>query len=412
MTFFNQLKERYEEGKTLPQEFYTDDEIFSDEMKKIYFKQWLMVDHVSRIPNPGDYFLFNAEKESIILIRGRDSQVRAFYNVCSHRGSRICLEEEGTKKLLVCPYHAWSFSAEGELKSARYMPDDFKMEDWGLKPCHMNIYQGLIFINLSMGEPMDFNEFIAPLTELVNFHNPEKAKIAARRKYPTKANFKLVLENFQECYHCGPAHPELCSVHEKDWVFTMGAGLGTAPEKETQEYLKKIQPWIEDCKTKGIPSKTYLETEEGLSKGLNRYVDRTPIGNGNLSQTKDGKPASKLMGQFKEFDGGLSQVSFNPFSCCYFTNDFGVMFIFKPLSILQSEVELIWLVNEEAEEGKDFNEENLTHIWDVTTAHDTTIIENNQNGLLSHSFSPGVLSQNESAVTYFYDWYFTNMRLP
>ena len=147
MTLFNQLKERYEEGKTLPQEFYTDEEIFSDEMKKIYFKQWLMVDHVSRIPNPGDYFLFNAEKESIILIRGRDNQIRAFYNVCSHRGSRICLEEEGTKKLLVCPYHAWSFSAEGELKSARYMPDDFKMEDWGLKPCHMNIYQGLIFIN-------------------------------------------------------------------------------------------------------------------------------------------------------------------------------------------------------------------------------------------------------------------------
>jgi Rieske 2Fe-2S family protein len=192
----------------------------------------------------------------------------------------------------------------------------------------------------------------------------------------------------------------------------MGAGLGTAPEKETQEYLKKIQPWIDECKTKGIPSKTYLETKEGLSKGLNRYVDRTPIGNGNLSQTKDGKPASKLMGKFQEFDGGLSQVSFNPFSCCYFTNDFGVMFIFKPLSILQSEVELIWLVNEEAEKDKDFNEEKLTHIWDVTTVHDTTIIENNQNGLLSHSFSPGVLSQNESAVTYFYDWYFTNMRLP
>ena len=119
MTLFNQLKERYEEGKTLPQEFYTDEDIFSDEMKKIYFKQWLMVDHVSRIPNPGDYFLFNAEKESIILIRGRDNQIRAFYNVCSHRGSRICLEEEGTKKLLVCPYHAWSFSAEGDLKSAR-----------------------------------------------------------------------------------------------------------------------------------------------------------------------------------------------------------------------------------------------------------------------------------------------------
>ena len=70
-----------------------------------------MVDHISRIPNPGDYFVFDAEKESIIVIRGRDNEVRAFYNVCTHRGSRICLDEEGSKKLLVCPYHAWSFSA-------------------------------------------------------------------------------------------------------------------------------------------------------------------------------------------------------------------------------------------------------------------------------------------------------------
>jgi Rieske 2Fe-2S family protein len=191
----------------------------------------------------------------------------------------------------------------------------------------------------------------------------------------------------------------------------MGAGLGTAPEKDTDEYLKKIVPWVEECKKQGTPSETYLETDEGLRKGLNRYFDRTPIGNGHLSQTKSGKPASKLMGKFKDFDGGLSQVSFNPFSCCYFTNDFGIMFVFKPSSILKSEVELIWLVNEDAEEGRDYNTDDVTYIWDVTTQEDTTIIENNQKGLLSQSFAPGVLSQNESAVTYFYNWYFTNMQL-
>jgi Rieske 2Fe-2S family protein len=191
----------------------------------------------------------------------------------------------------------------------------------------------------------------------------------------------------------------------------MGAGLGTAPEKDTDKYLKKIVPWVEECKKQGTPSETYLETDEGLRKGLNRYFDRTPIGNGHLSQTKSGKPASKLMGKFKDFDGGLSQVSFNPFSCCYFTNDFGIMFVFKPNSILKSEVELIWLVNEDAEEGRDYNTDDVTYIWDVTTQEDTTIIENNQKGLLSQSFAPGVLSQNESAVTYFYNWYFTNMQL-
>ena len=411
MIEFQQLLENYQEGKALPQKFYTNENIFSEEMRKIYFKQWLMVDHVTRIPNPGDYFVFEAEKESIIIIRGRDNEIRAFYNVCTHRGSRICLEKEGTKKLLVCPYHAWSFSAEGDLKAARYMPEDFNKDDWGLKNCHMKIFEGIIFINLTLEDPMDFEDFIKPLKEMLEFHQTSKARVAMRKNYPTEANFKLVLENFQECYHCGPAHPELCSIHEKDWVYTMGAGVGTAPEKDTKEYLEKIQPWIEKCKSNGVPSETYLETEEGLRNGLNRYVDRTPIGNGHQSQTKDGRPASTLMGKFKEFDGGLTQVSFNPFGCCYLLNDFVVMFVFKPVSIEHSEVELIWLVREDAEEGKDYQCEDISYIWDVTTAADTTIIENNQKGVFSRAFSPGVLSENESAVTYFYNWYFTNMKM-
>ena len=92
MKEFNDLLVNYTEGKTLPQEFYTNENIFSEEMKRIYHNQWLLVDHISRIPDPGDYFLFDAGKESIIIIRGKDSQIRAFYNVCTHRGSRICLE--------------------------------------------------------------------------------------------------------------------------------------------------------------------------------------------------------------------------------------------------------------------------------------------------------------------------------
>ena len=91
MKEFNDLLDNYTEGKTLPQEFYTNENIFSEEMNRIYFQKfnWLMVDHVTRIPNPGDYFLFNVEKESIIVIRGRDQEVRAFYNVCTHRLSLI-----------------------------------------------------------------------------------------------------------------------------------------------------------------------------------------------------------------------------------------------------------------------------------------------------------------------------------
>ena len=401
-------------AKTLSGRFYTSKTNFNDSIEKIFANSWQFISDDTMLQQDREaqpfQFLDNIIPERLVLINNK-GKINCFSNVCTHRGSRICLEQEGSKKLLVCPYHAWSFSAEGELKAARHMPDDFRLEDYGLRKCHMKIYEWLIFINLSMEDPMDFDEFMSPLKVLVNFHGTGKSKIVARKKYPTDANFKLVLENFQECYHCSNAHPEFSAVHEKDWVFTMGAGLGTAPEKDTDEYLKKIVPWVEECKKQGTPSETYLETDEGLRKGLNRYFERTPIGNGHLSQTKNGKPASKLMGKFKDFDGGLSQVSFNPFSCCYFTNDFGIMFVFKPSSILKSEVELIWLVNEDAEEGRDYNTDDVTYIWDVTTQEDTTIIENNQKGLLSQSFAPGVLSQNESAVTYFYNWYFTNMQL-
>ena len=134
------------------------------------------------------------------------------------------------------------------------MPEDFKKEEWGLRECHLKIYEGLIFINLTLEEPMNFDEFIEPLKEMMEFHQTSKSKIAFRKKYPTHANFKLVLENFQECYHCPTAHPELCAVQDKDWVVAMGAGIGTAPQKETDEYLNKIKPWVEECKKKGIPS--------------------------------------------------------------------------------------------------------------------------------------------------------------
>ncbi len=166
MDLFNQYKESYQEGKTLPQDFYTDENVFSDEMKRIYFKQWLMVDHVSRIKNPGDYFVFEAEKESIIVIRGRDNEIRAFYNVCTHRGSRICLDEEGSKKLLVCPYHAWSYDLKGRLKAAphvggtnQHKPKGFNFSDHGLKSIKIHIWHDWIFINFNgKAKKFDNNE--------------------------------------------------------------------------------------------------------------------------------------------------------------------------------------------------------------------------------------------------------------
>lgn len=410
MKKFDYLINSYSEGKTLSQEFYLADEIFDYEIKKIYFNQWLMVDHLSRIPKQGDYFLFNVEKESLIIIRGRDDVVRAFYNVCTHRGSRICLEEEGNKKLLVCPYHAWSFDSEGQLKAARFMSDDFNPKDWGLRLCHLRIYSGLIFVNFALGDPDNFEEFVEPLNPYLNLHKLEDAKVAYRKKYPVKANWKTTLENFQECYHCVPSHKSFSSIHDKEYVNIYGAGKGSAPDEETEAYEKKIEPWNQEQNKKGILTGHYLEEKTEI--GLTRYADRIPIGNQNESQTEDGKFASTLMGNFKNLgpDYGITQISYNPFSNSYLTNDFVILFIFKPINTLETEVELIWLVDKGAIEGKDYDVNKMIWCWDVTTQEDTKIIEDNFKGIQSQSYKPGTLSEIEKAINYFYNWYFINLR--
>ena len=403
MLEFNHLLKNYQEGKTLPQDFYTDSNIFSEEMKRIYFKQWLMVDHISRIPNPGDYFVFDAEKESIIVIRGRDNEVRAFYNVCTHRGSRICLDEEGSKKLLVCPYHAWSFSAEGELKAARFMPEDFKKEEWGLRECHLKIYEGLIFINLS-DSSNNFEEFISPTKKFIEFHGLSNAKIAHRQYYPTKGNWKLTLDNFHECYHCQPSHPEYCQVHDKDYIIAYGAGSNTGPASE--KFHKVLSEWNEKVKKMGHLTGEYSETE---FNDYSRSAERTPLKEGMFTETKSGQPISKLMGKFTDYDCGYTSVGTSPFNSLLMCNDFATLFTFIPVSPLYTQVELMWLVHKDAEEGKDYNLDEMKWMWDVTTVADKRIIEDNQKGVLSEKYVPGPLSEMEKGLEKFKSWYLKHL---
>ena len=170
---------------TLDQQFYINDDIFELDVKNIFYKQWVFVGHISRIPHLGDYFLFNIGKESIIIIRDEDNNIHAHYNVCRHRGSQICLKEQGNKKLLVCPYHAWSYNLDGTIKSARMMNDDFNKKEWSLHKCHLKIFEGLIFINLS-DKLNSFDEFISPTKKFIEFHGLADAKIAHRQSYPTE----------------------------------------------------------------------------------------------------------------------------------------------------------------------------------------------------------------------------------
>ena len=402
----SELKTLIKKQKTnysLDQEFYVSQHIFDLDVKNIFSKQWVFVGHISRIPNYGDYFLFNIGKESIIIIRDKDNAVHAHYNVCRHRGSQICLENEGNSKVLICPYHAWTYNIDGSLKGARLMDKDFNKNDWHLHKCNSKIFEGLIFINLSE-HPNDFEEFIAPTKKFIEFHGLADAKIAHRQYYPTDGNWKLTLDNFHECYHCQPSHPEYCQVHDKDYIVAYGAGSNTGPASEKFDNI--LNEWNTKVKKMGYLTGEYSETE---FNDYSRSAERTPLKEGMFTETKTGKPISKLMGNFKDYDCGYTSVGTSPFNSLLMCNDFATLFTFIPISPLYTQVELMWLVHKDAEEGKDYNIEEMKWMWDVTTIADKRIIEDNQKGVLSKKYVPGPLSQMEKGLEKFKSWYLRHL---
>ena len=223
-TNIEQLLEQYRSGWSLEQPFYTDAKIFESEWKHIWKKYWLFAGTTAAIPKAGDYFTYQVHKDSIVIIRGNKGEVYAHYNTCRHRGSLISLEEKGNTPKLICPYHQWVYDKDGSLLKSRLMPDDFDRSLFGLHSVHVQVIEGFIFISLAKYPP-DFRKVIKDYAPFLKPYQVDKAKVAYTKRYELRTNWKLVAENFRECYHCGPAHPEYCSA-------VIGANLRESADEE------------------------------------------------------------------------------------------------------------------------------------------------------------------------------------
>lgn len=387
------------EGYSLPQAFYVDDEVFAADFDAVIARKWLVAGHVSQIPAKGDYFLFKVAKEQILIVRENADSVRAFYNVCRHRGSTLCSAESGNARVLVCPYHAWSFNLDGSLLSARLMPEDFDKAANGLHPCHVRVFHGLIFVNLSEDEPEDFDATFGEFDPILAYHGFGDAKVVHVGRYPTAANWKLVLENFLECYHCVPAHPEFCSMHPPDALLAVGAGPSSGPSAAIAKYAPVLRAWEERASELGRP--IYGIDDDASSSHLRTLLQRS-IREGYLTETADGRPASTLMGQRKDWDMGRMHAGFSPFSHIVADSDFAMLFRFTPRSAMQTDVDVLWLVDGRAE---DYDLEKMTWGWHTTTMQDKQITEDNQTGVLSSRYQPGRYSTQERALVTLQQWY-------
>jgi len=383
-------------GTSLEQAFYTDAEIYEREISEIYLKSWLYAGHSSEIPNVGDWFLVEFGQESVIIVRSKEDEISAVLNVCRHRGSRVCLESSGCSKKLVCRYHGWAYELDGQLRNAAHMKDDFDKSGISLKRIHTGILEGMIYINFA-DQPAPFEYVRKGIRDSLLPYRLDKAKVAHRQVYPIDANWKLSLENYTECYHCAPAHPE----------YSRGHSLAR-PQTEPDEMLEQVMARAATC---GLSDKdinrTYMGAEGfGADYGYERYA----MWRGHLTGSEDGQAVAPLMGDIKDYDGGTTDIQVGPVTFGLAYCDHIVIYRFTPVSLHKSECDITWLVNGDAEEGTDYDKAKLTWLWDVTTEADKRIIENNARGVSSRYYQPGTLSTMEEFTGSFISWYLQTIR--
>lgn len=198
-------------AKTLEGAYYTSDSVYDAETEQIFLKTWLYAGRASRISEPGSYFLFEVESENVIVLRDSQGEIRAFHNVCRHRGTRLCTDAQGQfSKSIQCLYHAWTYALDGTLIGAPTMEEveDFQKEDYPLHPVAVALWEGCIFLNLG-DDPEPFEAAFAPLIGKFGDWRMGELEVAHEIVYDVEANWKLVVQNYSECYHCPGLHPQL-----------------------------------------------------------------------------------------------------------------------------------------------------------------------------------------------------------
>ena len=391
-------------GHTLEAPFYLGDEVFRADLSLIFGRHWIFVGHEPDVPEPGDVMAFQVGEAPVLILRDDEGRVRAFHNLCRHRGAQLVADGRGQVGNLVCRYHTWTYGLDGRLLFADHMGSDFDPSCRGLRPIALRSVAGLLFICLADEPPTDIEEMAAVLEPYLLPHRIAETKVAKQLDLVEHGNWKLTMENNRECYHCAANHPELT-------VPLFAYGFGFAPGSLDEGELAQVARYdgmVDDLHARweaaGLPSRR-IEQLHGRATGFR--TERLPLDRAGESHTMDTRAACRrLMGGLTDARlGGLS-VWTQPNSWHHFMSDHAVTFCVLPLGPDRTLLRTTWLVHKDAVEGADYDLANLTAVWEATNRQDAGLVEMTQAGVRSPAYAPGPYSPHtEGLVEDFCTWY-------
>jgi len=347
--------------QTLPGELFTSGEVYARERERIFEARWLYAGHVSQLDAPGAYFLFEHERESVIVLRGRDGAIAAHHNLCRHRGSRLCLDAAGRLGgAIQCPYHAWTYELDGALRAAPNMGEvaGFERGEHGLLPCPFREWQGLLFVHLG-GSPPPFEEAIDPLAGRVERWRIGELVSVHRTAYEVAANWKLFFHNYSECYHCPTVHP----------------------------HLNKLTPY----------RNTTNDLDEGSVLGGPMWMTEA-----DGSMTVGGGRCAPLLPGLGEADRGhVLYYTLFPSMFLSLHPDYVLIHRAEPLGPERTRIVCDWLFHPEAVAAPGFDPAPAIEFWDLTNRQDWELCANAHQGVASRAYRPGPYSELESQLAAF-----------
>ncbi|MEU5952321.1 aromatic ring-hydroxylating dioxygenase subunit alpha [Streptomyces sp. NPDC047525] len=401
-----ELVARRSVGQSLEAPFYVSDAFFDLDIEAVFARSWIFVATEAELPEPGDYVTVTVGPYSVILVRDDDEEVRAFHNVCRHRGARILNDERGSVGNIVCGYHHWTYGVDGRLRYAESQAPDFDRSCFGLRSVHVRTVTGLVFICLAERPPADFDEVARRVEPYIAPHNLPHAKVAKQIDLVESGNWKLTMENNRECYHCA-GHPELQRCYFPLYNFT-AENVPPALLPTYERFLRADADAHASYEALGLP---YAPIEELDVRPTGFRIQREPLDLAGESFTEDGSAAVKrLLADFPTARLGHLGFHLQPNAWFHFAADHAVTFSVIPLASDRTLVRTTWLVHADAEEGVDYDLDALTRVWAVTNEQDATFVARAHQGISSPAYVPGPYSPSESQVEDFVNWYITRLK--